>query len=155
MVADVHKPGADAEAGEQVGEQRIGASVDGAARDDLIARRAELHERRRDRRHARGHDLRRLSALHPGQRAGQRLVRRVPVARVEEAALNLMLKDLLHPGYGEEGVGRGVADGGVHIAKLTKGEELLNLAGWIELHDRLPRWPDCCRRLPANPTNFA
>ena len=65
-------------------------------------------------------------------------VGRIPVARVEEAALDLVVEDLLHPLDAHEGVGRRVADRRVHVAELAEDQEVLDLGGGIECHKGLP-----------------
>ena len=73
----------DAEARAGALQEQLGARVDVALGDDVIAGRAERHDRRRDRTHAGRERERSLRAFERGDRVFERLHRRVRVAGVE------------------------------------------------------------------------
>ncbi len=99
-VRGVHEGGLDVHRRQQVGEQRVGAAVDRVAGHDVVAAAAELQQRARDGRHARGGAERELGRLHRGHVARQHVEGRVEVAAVEEAAALVgpaqPLEDLRH-----------------------------------------------------------
>ena len=73
----------DAEARARALQEQLGARVDVALGDDVVAGRAERHDRRGDRAHAGRERKRGLRVLERGDRVFERLHRRVRVAGVE------------------------------------------------------------------------
>ncbi|EXI74800.1 MAG: hypothetical protein AW07_01411 [Candidatus Accumulibacter sp. SK-11] len=124
-VAQIDEAGVHAETRQQVLQQGIGAAVNAAAADDLVTGGTQRHQGRADRTHPGSHDLRRFAVLHPFQRTRQVLVGRVEMARVEEAALDLVLEKLLHSLGAEEGVGRRVGDRWIDVTKLAENQIVL------------------------------
>nr|GME03230.1 hypothetical protein AW07_01411 [Ipomoea batatas] len=84
-VPDVDERGGDiADPREEMGEQGVGAAVEGTRRHHVIAGAEELEQHRRDRRHAGGGAVGRLGAFHGGHEAANVEHRRVEVTAVDE-----------------------------------------------------------------------
>jgi hypothetical protein len=124
---------------------------------------AQGHQSGADRAHAGGHDLRRFAVFHALQGAGEIFVGWIEVSRVEEAAFDLVLEQLLHSLRAQEGIGRGVGDRRIDVAEFPEDEVVLDARCGIEGHvDTLlmvmgkanvarQAWMEKCRRPSLRP----
>ena len=93
-----------------VGEQVVGAAVQGAGRDDVVAGFGNRLDRGGDRRHARGHGQRRNAAFHRGDALFQHVGGRVHDAGVDVAG-DLEIEQVGAVLGAVEGVGSGLVNG--------------------------------------------